>query len=367
MEEYSRREMHPARDAERASGARETTDDAAPGTSASRARRVMSRASAELASRVVIERVRDGETRIVTASECEARRAIEVRECSDATIVLEADAACAKVFLERCARTEVRVRGRVVSETAEIYGCRDVRVVYERTMATTQIDDSEDVRLGYGTRDALGAVVFATSARIEATFADGTSTRLDRGDALAVGDQREIPQYITRFVDGELVTERLIRGKDEYPTTERELRAALGDALAAEHLDTAPARAELRKDRGNAAFKDGNFSQAAVHYTEALDLDPSHVVALCNRAQCFLRLGEHEKALADAEAAIVVKSDYVKAHFRRGLALHALKRFTDAVRAFERAIALDPTNVQARDSLRVAEYAAMKASRDAHD
>lgn len=304
-------------------------------------------------------------TMIITRDVIDPARAIHLRDLSDREVVLEGDASCAKAFVERCARTRLVIKGRVVSESVEVWGCEGVEIICESAIATTQVDDATEVTVRHPARRALGAVVFATSRDVGVAFDDegGVVQRLD-DHGLAPGDHREIPQFISRIVNGEIMTERLIRGKDEYPTTERELRASLGASLANEHLDTAPARAELRKDRGNVAFKEGNVAQAAVHYTEALDLDPSHVVALCNRAQCFLKLGEHEKALADAERAIEVKSDYVKAHFRRGLALHALERFTDAVHAFERALALDPKNVQAKDALRVAEYAVVRSRRE---
>jgi len=276
--------------------------------------------------------------------------------------VIECDVKCAKVFMEACEDCVVTVKGGVVSEHLEIWECQRVRVRYESPVGTTQVDQSHDVVLSFAERGFLGAVVFATSVDVRVAFGAGESERLDRDD-LACGDHREIPQFITRVVDGALLTERLIRGKDEYPTTERELRAALGDQLTHEHLDTASARAELRKDKGNAAFKDGAFAQALVHYTEALELDPTHVVALCNRAQCFLKLGEHEKALRDADACVAVKFDYVKAHFRKGLALHAMRRFPDAIIAFERALAFDPANVQAKDALRLAEVQCQRLSR----
>ena len=318
----------------------------------------------EKASRFVVGDVVDGSHARVRASDCDAKRAIHVVGCKDSRVTIDASVECAKVFVERCEGCEIVVAGRVLSEHLEIWDCVRCEVRYESALGTTQIDQCRGVRLKYAVRAFMGAVVFATSVGVDVAFGDfgSDAQRLDSED-LAPGDHREIPQFITRVIDGDLLTERLIRGKDEYPTTERELRDSLGDALAAEHLDTAPARAELRKDKGNAAFKDGNYSQAVLHYTEALDLDASHVVALCNRAQCFLKLGEHDKALADADAALSVKPDYVKAHFRRGLALHALKRFTDAVLAFERTLSIDPKNIQAKDALRVAEYAVDKARR----
>lgn len=314
----------------------------------------------ELESRYVV-RGKRSERVVVTERDVDAKRAIHARECEGCEIEIGSGVTCAKVFLESCARCEVRFRGRAVSEHLEVWHCEELTVRFENALGTTQVDQSKAVRLEYANERCMSAVVFATSEDVRVRFGgdENTSKRLDAED-LAPGDHREIPQFITRFVDGQLLTERLIRGKDEYPTTERELRASLGDQLAEEHLDTAPARAELRKDKGNLAFKDGNFAQAAVHYTEAIDLDPTHVVALCNRAQCFLKLGDHDRALADADSCIDIKSDYIKAHFRRGLALHALARYPEAIRAFERTLELDPSNAQAKDAVRFAELMARK-------
>lgn len=165
-----------------------------------------------------------------------------------------------------------------------------------------------------------------------------------------------------------------VRGKDEYPTTVREMQlaraeaAANGDAAAAAALaadapvdtDTAAARAEGRKEKGNEAFKEGNYPQAAVFYTQALELAPQHHIALANRSACFLKMGEHEKALADAEACVAAKSDFVKGHFRRGLSLHAMGRYGEAVGALEKAEKMDPKNKQVVDALRMAAFKARR-------
>lgn len=46
---------------------------------------------------------------------------------------------------------------------------------------------------------------------------------------------------------------------------------------------------------GNDAFKECDFMQAVVFYTNALDHDSTMAVALSNRAQCWLKLGDFEK------------------------------------------------------------------------
>ena len=47
-------------------------------------------------------------------------------------------------------------------------------------------------------------------------------------------------------------------------------------------------------------------------------------MVLANRSACFLKLGDHGRALEDAPAAAGFDDTYAKAHFRRGLAVLSL-------------------------------------------
>ena len=49
-------------------------------------------------------------------------------------------------------------------------------------------------------------------------------------------------------------------------------------------------------------IKEGNYPQAALFYTQTLELVPNHHVALANRSACFLKIGEHEKVGAEVQA-----------------------------------------------------------------
>ena len=75
-----------------------------------------------------------------------------------------------------------------------------------------------------------------------------------------------------------------------------------------------------------------------------------------NRAACFLKLGHHDKALADADACLAAAPTNVKGHFRRGLALHALGRWREALPSLGRASELDPKNKQIKEAIKFAEY-----------
>ena len=129
------------------------------------------------------------------------------------------------------------------------------------------------------------------------------------------------------------------------------------------------ARAEHRKALGNEAFKAKEFTQAAVLYTEAIELDGSLHVVYANRAACFLQMREFRKALADCKTCQGMAPDYVKAHFREGMALMELAKedgslYADAARAFSKTLDLDPKNAAARSSLPIATAKAQRYAMD---
>ena len=61
-----------------------------------------------------------------------------------------------------------------------------------------------------------------------------------------------------------------------------------------------------------------------------------------NRAACFLKLGQLEKALQDADSCVATApAGFVKGHFRRGLALHAMGHYHEALPSLGKALRLE--------------------------
>jgi len=130
----------------------------------------------------------------------------------------------------------------------------------------------------------------------------------------------------------------------------------------AEKEDTSDAaRALFKKNQGNASFKENDFQQAAVFYTESLLLDDKNHAVLSNRAACFLKLGQAGKALEDADKCIALSPDFVKGHFRRGIALIALERFEEGAASLSKVLDMDPKNAEAKASLQMAQMKAARA------
>ena len=268
-----------------------------------------------------------------------------------------------------------------------------------------------------------------------ATYRDGyleLETRADyvEDGARAVGNATaEEVQFVTSVVGGEFATEKVLTASETQglkqgarPITERELEASkekkgqIREAMAAnlqgsapkakegnsplegrpdgeevveevyasttkEEIDSIVSSVEDQKAKGNEAFTSGEYAQAILFYTMALDraaelpdatsveeklshrcpspskaeqLLPRHIV-LSNRSACFLKLGHHEKALKDGTDAAILDPTYVKGIFRKGLALHAMGRYEEAIQSLATAQALEPKNKQIKQALQFAE------------
>lgn len=123
------------------------------------------------------------------------------------------------------------------------------------------------------------------------------------------------------------------------------------------------ARVLYRKNQGNDAFKENNYQQAAVHYTEALTLDETQHALYSNRAACFLKLGRYQQAREDAEACIRLEPAFAKGHFRLALALQAEEKFGEACVAFGKVLELEPNNKDAKSGLGVTQMQAERQRR----
>ncbi|KAJ3291665.1 Cochaperone protein [Borealophlyctis nickersoniae] len=91
----------------------------------------------------------------------------------------------------------------------------------------------------------------------------------------------------------------------------------------------------------NSAFVDEDYSRALSLYTSLIEKHPSQPEYLLKRAAAQAKLGDHKRALEDAQAAVMFgkgNADVVaKAHTRRGMALWEMGNKQEAKSAFEEA------------------------------
>jgi tetratricopeptide (TPR) repeat protein len=93
---------------------------------------------------------------------------------------------------------------------------------------------------------------------------------------------------------------------------------------------------EEEKEKGNNFFKQKNYQQALIHYTNAImhsEQKNIHVY-FTNRSFAYFQLKNFEKSLEDANNAIKIDFKWNKAHFRKTEALIQLKKFHEAQHSF---------------------------------
>jgi len=111
------------------------------------------------------------------------------------------------------------------------------------------------------------------------------------------------------------------------------------------------------KDEGNNHHKSQNYLEAIKLYSSAIEMalqrpfwEPHELteqevsVCLSNRSLSYIGLEQWVDAYVDAEWSIRIKPDFSKAYFRKGKALMGMKRYEEAVHAFEIGLEFEPKN-----------------------
>ncbi len=80
-------------------------------------------------------------------------------------------------------------------------------------------------------------------------------------------------------------------------------------------------------------------------------MDGSNHVYYSNRSAAYLSKGDAHNAFEDAKSCIALNPDFTKGYSRKGAALHALKRYNDAVAAYEEGLAKFPTDAGLKKGL----------------
>ena len=132
--------------------------------------------------------------------------------------------------------------------------------------------------------------------------------------------------------------------KDEGPKVpdkvDYEVRGARMDDARKEHDELRDSRKKLADD----ALRAKRYGDAAELYDFALDVAPNDSVLLSNKSAALLLHGDAAGALAAADASIAANRKWAKARGRRVAALHALRRYDEAVTSAEQALFDFPTD-----------------------
>ncbi|KAJ8664253.1 hypothetical protein QAD02_005915 [Eretmocerus hayati] len=97
------------------------------------------------------------------------------------------------------------------------------------------------------------------------------------------------------------------------------------------------------RDKGNEAFRAGDYDEALQHYTTSIALD-ADLNAYNNRAIAHIKLKNYEKAVKDCNEVLSADQMNLKALLRRALAYQHLGKNVEALKDYELALQVDPSN-----------------------
>jgi len=137
---------------------------------------------------------------------------------------------------------------------------------------------------------------------------------------------------------------------DEAGKKVKEARAELKKRAEEAYLD--PVKGAEAKERGNVAFKDGDFAKAVAEYSEAIKREPGNTVYWCNRASAKAKLMDFNGALEDANRSLKIDPTYAKAACRKGNCQYGLQEYHKALDTFKAVLEADKANVEAQEGMR---------------
>ena len=121
-------------------------------------------------------------------------------------------------------------------------------------------------------------------------------------------------------------------------------------------------------EKGEKAYKAGNFQEAVTNFTKAIQIDPNDAMAYYNRGVAYADQKQYDRAIADYGKAIQIDPNYANAYNNRGIAYKNLKQYERAISDYGKAIQIDPNHANAynnRGSAYALQQMYFAATRDA--
>lgn len=105
------------------------------------------------------------------------------------------------------------------------------------------------------------------------------------------------------------------------------------------------------KERGNAAFREGNFPQAIAEYEDAVKRDPTNAAYFNNLAAAYLKMGVFNDAKKAVEKSLELDKTYVKAWAKKGDIEFFMKEYHKSMDSYKAGLQLEPDNSLCKQGL----------------
>ncbi|XP_066905091.1 RNA polymerase II-associated protein 3 [Halyomorpha halys] len=150
-----------------------------------------------------------------------------------------------------------------------------------------------------------------------------------------------------------------------YPFEEEDIsnKTGIGDSIIEslagneDHSDGAPFNEEkiqlanAEKEKGNKFVKLEKWKDAMESYSKAIEFNPNDPIFYANRALCYLKTKEEQRAILDCCMALNKNPRYVKVYMRRAAAKKSVGDLWGARYDVKQVLTLEPNNSQAKTDL----------------
>ena len=133
-----------------------------------------------------------------------------------------------KLVVLDCENVNISISGRILTGVLELINCKKVNVCFQKSCPTIQIDNSQDITLGFVEISLFDKIVSSGNSSLKVAPAlnrEPISIEFVGIEKEAEKD-RPMLQYMTHIVGPNMVTEKVVREGNGYATTKREKEAA---------------------------------------------------------------------------------------------------------------------------------------------
>jgi len=145
------------------------------------------------------------------------------KNCEDCEYIL--DAMCTKVLIEGCHNTKIILKQKIVTSTVDIYKSDNFKLDVSTKVGTLQTDVCNNLDIHFQNKELFQTIVWAGVHDLTLTFREENHT-LKTGFKQMQELHGELnlttDQFIVRWIKDELLSERVVRLDNGFPTTARE-------------------------------------------------------------------------------------------------------------------------------------------------